>query len=79
MARRTEKKMKEAGFKFGFGVGKPTSNLMEGIRRRLSKTGLSAADRKKLKELQEKVGEPIPRKGESLPLVECDLTKYEHE
>ena len=32
---------------------------------------------KKLKELQEKVGEPIPRKGESLPLVECDLTKYE--
>ena len=46
--------MKEAGFKFGFGVGKPTSNLMEGIRRRLSKTGLSAADRKKLKELQAK-------------------------
>ena len=42
--------MKEAGFKFGFGVGKPTSNLMEGIRRRLSKTGLSAADRKKLKD-----------------------------
>ena len=32
---------------------------------------------KKLKELQEKVGEPLPRKGESLPLVECDLTKYE--
>ena len=34
---------------------------------------------KKLKQLQEKVGEPIPLKGESLPLVECDLTKYEHE
>ena len=34
---------------------------------------------KKLKQLQEKVGEPIPRKGEPLPLVECDLTKYEHE
>ena len=34
---------------------------------------------KKLKQLQEKVGEPIPRKGESLPLVECDLTRYEHE
>ena len=34
---------------------------------------------KKLKELQEKVGEPIPLKGESLPLVECDLTRYEHE
>ena len=34
---------------------------------------------KKLKELQEKVGEPIPRKGESLPLVKCDLTQYEHE
>ena len=33
----------------------------------------------KLKQLQEKVGEPIPLKGESLPLVECDLTKYEHE
>ena len=32
---------------------------------------------KKLKQLQEKVGEPIPLKGESLPLVECDLTKYE--
>ena len=34
---------------------------------------------KKLKQLQEKVGEPIPLKGESLPLVECDLTKYKHE
>ena len=34
---------------------------------------------KKLKNLQEKVGEPIRLKGESLPLVECDLTKYEHE
>ena len=34
---------------------------------------------KQLKILQEKVGEPIPQKGESLPLVECDLTKYEHE
>ena len=34
---------------------------------------------KKLKQLQEKVGEPIPLKGESLPLVECDLTKYDHE
>ena len=34
---------------------------------------------KKLKLLQEKVGEPIPLKGESLPLVECDLTRYEHE
>ena len=34
---------------------------------------------KKLKQLQEKVGEPIPLKGESLPIVECDLTKYEHE
>ena len=32
---------------------------------------------KELKKLQEKVGEPIPLKGESLPLVECDLTKYE--
>ena len=30
---------------------------------------------KKLKQLQEKVGEPIPLKGESLPLVECDLTR----
>ena len=34
---------------------------------------------KKLKQLQEKVGEPIHLKGESLPLVECDLTRYEHE
>ena len=34
---------------------------------------------KKLKQLQEKVGEPIPLKVESLPLVECDLTRYEHE
>ena len=34
---------------------------------------------KKLKNLQEKVGEPIRLKGESLPLVECDLTEYEHE
>jgi len=52
MASKTEKAMKEAGFKFGFGVGKPTSNIMEGIRRRLSKTGLSAADKRKLKQLQ---------------------------
>ena len=32
---------------------------------------------KALKTLQEKVGKPIPRKGEPLPLVECDLTKYD--
>ena len=32
---------------------------------------------KALKILQEKVGKPIPIKGESLPLVECDLTKYD--
>jgi len=32
---------------------------------------------KKLKQLQEKVGEPIPLKGEPLPLIKCDLTKYE--
>ena len=32
---------------------------------------------KQLKILQEKVGEPIPRKGEPLPFVECDLTKYD--
>ena len=32
---------------------------------------------KALKILQEKVGEPIPLKSESLPLVECDLTKYD--
>ena len=32
---------------------------------------------KALKILQEKVGEPIPLKEESLPLVECDLTKYD--
>ena len=32
---------------------------------------------KKLKILQEKVGKPIPLKGEPLPLIECDLTKYE--
>ena len=32
---------------------------------------------KELKQLQEKVGKPIPLKGEPLPLVECDLTKYD--
>ena len=32
---------------------------------------------KELKKLQEKVGEPIPRKGEPLPLIKSDLTKYE--
>ena len=32
---------------------------------------------KKLKQLQATVGEPIRKKGEPLPLVECDLTKYE--
>ena len=33
---------------------------------------------KKIKVLQEKVGKPKTRKGEPLPLIECDLTKYEH-
>jgi len=32
---------------------------------------------KAVKNLREKIGEPIPLKGESLPLVECDLTKYD--
>ena len=32
---------------------------------------------KAVKILIEKTGEPKPLKGESLPLVECDLTKYE--
>ena len=32
---------------------------------------------KELKQLQEKVGKPIPRKGEPLPLIKSDLTKYE--
>tara|TARA_B100001248_G_scaffold238240_1_gene202714 strand:+ start:82 stop:267 length:186 start_codon:yes stop_codon:yes gene_type:complete len=31
------------------------------------------------KEILEKIGEPTPLKGESLPVIECDLTKYEHE
>jgi len=46
--------MKEAGFKFGFGMNKPkpTSSLAEGLRRRLSKSGMSAADKRKLKQLQ---------------------------
>tara|TARA_B100001175_G_C18887899_1_gene347405 strand:+ start:259 stop:492 length:234 start_codon:yes stop_codon:yes gene_type:complete len=29
------------------------------------------------KSLQEKIGEPEPVKGEPLPLIKCDLTKYE--
>ena len=29
------------------------------------------------KSILEKIGEPTPLKGESLPLVECDLSKYE--
>ena len=29
------------------------------------------------KSILEKIGEPKPLKGESLPLVECDLNKYE--
>jgi hypothetical protein len=32
---------------------------------------------KKLKVLQEKVGPPIPRKGEGEVLVECDLGVYQ--
>ena len=32
---------------------------------------------KELKQLQEKVGKPIPLKGEPLPLIKSDLTKYE--
>ena len=34
---------------------------------------------KAVKKLREKIGEPVPLKSESLPLIECDLTKYEHE
>ena len=29
------------------------------------------------KSILEKIGDPKPLKGESLPLVECDLSKYE--
>ena len=29
------------------------------------------------KTILEKIGEPTPLKGEPLPLIECDLTKYE--
>ena len=29
------------------------------------------------KGILEKIGEPTPLKGESLPLIECDITKYE--
>ena len=29
------------------------------------------------KQLLEKIGEPTPLNGEPLPLIECDLTKYE--
>ena len=29
------------------------------------------------KQLLEKIGEPTPLDGEPLPLIECDLTKYE--
>ena len=29
------------------------------------------------KGILEKIGEPTPLKGEPLPLIECDLTKYE--
>ena len=29
------------------------------------------------KSILEKIGQPKPLKGESLPLVECDLSKYE--
>ena len=32
--------------------------------------------KKNPKTILEKIGEPTPLKGESLPLVECDLTKY---
>ena len=33
--------------------------------------------KKILGDILAKIGEPTPRKGEPLPLVECDLTKYE--
>ena len=33
--------------------------------------------KKILKTILEKIGEPTPLKGEPLPLIECDLTKYE--
>ena len=28
-------------------------------------------------DILQKIGNPTPPKGESLPLIECDLTKYE--
>ena len=28
-------------------------------------------------DILQKIGKPTPPKGESLPLIECDLTKYE--
>ena len=28
-------------------------------------------------DILEKIGKPTPPKGESLPLIKCDLTKYE--
>jgi len=34
---------------------------------------------KAVKNLRENIVEPVPLKSESLPLIECDLTKYEHE
>ena len=30
-------------------------------------------------DILDKIGQPAPLKGEPLPLIECDLTKYEHE
>tara|TARA_B100001057_G_scaffold466148_1_gene522983 strand:- start:267 stop:494 length:228 start_codon:yes stop_codon:yes gene_type:complete len=29
------------------------------------------------KRILERIGEPAPLKGEPLPVIECDLTKYE--
>ena len=29
------------------------------------------------KQLLEKIGEPTPLEGDPLPLIECDLTKYD--
>ena len=53
--KKREKFLKDRGFTEAFGMKKVPAdrNLFEALRRRLSKSGMSAADKKKLKELQQ--------------------------
>ena len=56
-----------------------TDEEMECIRVCVSNAPIPYDIRKKKvqKRILERIGEPAPLKGEPLPIIKCDLTKYE--